>query len=444
MIKNPKLAINFTLAISILTFSILIVPPPKPVSAQSTCPELSSNFGSARYTLNEVVSGSQRLWLRLKSTDGVATLNYNLSGGGVSCNQPVNTSGATNWTWIRTATAFSTTGGTVSLQIAGTKAGVGVDCFVLTSDTSFTPTTSVGCQGPQIPTSPPPPPPSTPTPDTTPPQVSLTAPLNNATVSGTVAVSANATDNVAVTRVSYFLDGSSTAFSNDTSIPYTSTWTSSSVANGNHTIRATAVDSAGNVASSQIVTVNVQNVVPDTTRPTTVITSPLNNTTVINTITINATASDNVGITKLDLLIDGTLAATDITIPYIYSINTTILSEGNHTLTTMAYDAANNQQLSNPIVINVDNIPPAPLLCADPTSNNQGQPLPCTYVSPPPVTPPTVPGDTNNDGLVNRDDLRIVSFFYGQTVPIYTKGDVNGDGRVDRNDKRIVFYYYRR
>src|SRR5690606_4902586 len=54
----------------------------------------------------------------------------------------------------------------------------------------------------------------TPPQDATPPTVSLTAPTNNATVSGTVNVSASASDNVGVTRVSYYLDGSSTPFSN--------------------------------------------------------------------------------------------------------------------------------------------------------------------------------------------------------------------------------------
>lgn len=407
------------------------------VSAQSTCPDLGSSFGSASYTLNSVVSGNHRLWLRAKSTDGTANLKYSLYGGGILCDQTVNSTGATNWKWVQAPNLFATTGGNVSLQIAGTKAGVGVDCFVLTSDTSFSPTTSADCAGPQIVT-PPPPPPS----DTTPPQVSLTAPANNATVSGSVTVSANASDNVGVTRVSYFLDGSSTAFSNDTSSPYTSTWTSSSVANGNHTIRATATDAAGNIANSQIITINVQNTVADTTRPTTSITSPANNATAVGIVTVNATATDNIGVTKLELLIDGTLAATDTASPYIYSINTTTLSEGTHTLTTRAYDAANNQQLSNPITINVDNIPPAPLLCTDTTANNQGQPLPCTYTTPPPTPPPTKPGDTNNSGSVDRTDLRTVLFFYGTNVATNTSGDLNGDGKVDRNDLRIVLFYY--
>src|SRR5439155_2867116 len=44
-------------------------------------------------------------------------------------------------------------------------------------------------------------------PDTTPPTVSLTAPATGATVAGTVAVTATATDNVGVVGVQFQLDG---------------------------------------------------------------------------------------------------------------------------------------------------------------------------------------------------------------------------------------------
>ena len=47
--------------------------------------------------------------------------------------------------------------------------------------------------------------------DTTPPVVALTAPVNGATVSGTVALTATATDNVAVTGVQFQLDGKNLA-----------------------------------------------------------------------------------------------------------------------------------------------------------------------------------------------------------------------------------------
>jgi hypothetical protein len=278
--------------------------------------------------------------------------------------------------------------------------------------------------------------------DTQSPTVSISSPTNNVTVSGTINIDADATDDVGVVRVSYFLDGSSTAFSNDSTAPYSSSWVSTTVANGTHTIRAVAIDAAGNTATSDPITVNVQNVTPDTTNPTTQITAPANNATVYGTITINSSASDNVGVTKVDLIIDGFTAATDLTSPYSFQLDTAILSEGNHTITTRAYDAASNIQVSTPVTINVDNIPPEPVLCEDTTANNAGQPLPCTYDAPPPNSAPVTPGDVTGDGKVDRTDLRQLIINYGRNVTTNTNGDVNGDGKVDRADLRILIINY--
>ena len=84
--------------------------------------------------------------------------------------------------------------------------------------------------------------------DTTAPTVSLTAPANGATVSGTVTLSANASDNVGVSRVEFSVDGSLVGTANAS--PYQVSWNSASVANGGHTIAAKAFDAAGNSASS--------------------------------------------------------------------------------------------------------------------------------------------------------------------------------------------------
>src|SRR5437879_1292344 len=46
-----------------------------------------------------------------------------------------------------------------------------------------------------------------PRPDTTPPTVSITSPASGATVSGTITVTANASDNVAIADVQFFRDG---------------------------------------------------------------------------------------------------------------------------------------------------------------------------------------------------------------------------------------------
>jgi subtilisin family serine protease len=96
--------------------------------------------------------------------------------------------------------------------------------------------------------------------DTTPPTVALTAPASGATVSGTAALSASASDDVGVARVDFF-DGA-TLVGSDASTPYSVAWNTVNAANGTHTLTATAVDAAGNAATSTAVTVTVSNTAP--------------------------------------------------------------------------------------------------------------------------------------------------------------------------------------
>jgi Domain of unknown function (DUF1929)/Bacterial Ig domain/Galactose oxidase, central domain len=98
--------------------------------------------------------------------------------------------------------------------------------------------------------------------DTTPPTVAMTAPANGATVSGSaVALSASASDNVAVSGVQFLVDGA-TIGAPVTQAPYTLNWDSASVANGSHTLSARAVDTTGNATTSDAVTVTVANTAP--------------------------------------------------------------------------------------------------------------------------------------------------------------------------------------
>jgi subtilisin family serine protease len=94
-------------------------------------------------------------------------------------------------------------------------------------------------------------------PDTTPPTVALTAPAAGAFVRGTVAVTASASDDVGVARVDFF-DGPSLVGS-DAAAPFGIAWNTSLVANGSHTLRARAIDQAGNPGDSAPVTVTVAN-----------------------------------------------------------------------------------------------------------------------------------------------------------------------------------------
>lgn len=92
---------------------------------------------------------------------------------------------------------------------------------------------------------------STVTSDTTKPAVSLSAPASGATVSGSVALSATASDNVGVTGVQFKVDGANVG-SEDTASPYGVAWDSAAVSDGSHTVSAVARDAAGNTATASI------------------------------------------------------------------------------------------------------------------------------------------------------------------------------------------------
>ena len=186
--------------------------------------------------------------------------------------------------------------------------------------------------------------------DTTAPAVSISAPASGAVVSGTVAVSATASDDTGVTKVEFLLDG--TLQSTDTSSPYDWTWNTTAAANGAHTLVAKAYDAANNVGTSSSVGVTVDN---DLTPPTTSVTAPAGGTTVTGTVSVTASASDNVGVTKVEFLLDGVVQSTDTASPYAWSWNTTASTNGAHTLSTKAYDAANNAGTSSNVSVTVSN-----------------------------------------------------------------------------------------
>jgi Zn-dependent metalloprotease len=76
----------------------------------------------------------------------------------------------------------------------------------------------------------------------------------------------------------------------------------------------------------------------DTTAPT----ASASETGTTGTITLSATASDNVGVTKVEFYIDGALVGTDTTSPYSVTYNSASLANGTHSLVAKAYDAAGN------------------------------------------------------------------------------------------------------
>ena len=89
--------------------------------------------------------------------------------------------------------------------------------------------------------------------------------------------------------------------------------------------------------------------------PTTSITSPTEGAIVSGTIPINANASDNVGVTNVEFYVDNNLIENDTDAPYSINWNTSTVTDGSHSLTTKAYDAANNVGTSVAVNVSVSN-----------------------------------------------------------------------------------------
>ncbi len=85
-----------------------------------------------------------------------------------------------------------------------------------------------------------------------PPSVSITNPSDGETVSGTISVTADASDDNGVSQVEFFVDGGSIGTDTDGSDGWSASWDTTAYADGDHTVSATATDSAGQTASDSV------------------------------------------------------------------------------------------------------------------------------------------------------------------------------------------------
>jgi hypothetical protein len=194
----------------------------------------------------------------------------------------------------------------------------------------------------------------TPPADLVKPVVSITAPANGAAVTGSVSISATATDNIGVTKVELLVNGIVAA--TDVAAPYTTVWSTAGL-QGAQIVSARAYDAAGNIGTSASVTVIVLAQPQDTTKPSVSLTSPVSGSVVSGTVTVNANASDNVGVARVDLLVNGVAVLSDNAPPYAFSWNTGGLS-GSQALSVKAYDAAGNVGVGTTVTVTVQSLPP--------------------------------------------------------------------------------------
>src|SRR6185312_2286694 len=179
--------------------------------------------------------------------------------------------------------------------------------------------------------------------DATSPTVSMTAPAEGATVSGTATLAAAASDDVGVAGVQFAVDGANFG-AEITTAPYSAVWDTSAGLNGAHTLTAIARDAAGNRTTSAGVTVTVNN---DTTPPV------LSGVVITNVGTTTATigwTTDEAADSQVEFGLTtgyGSLSALDTSLVITHSVSLSGLAGGTlYHARVRSHDAAGNLAVS--------------------------------------------------------------------------------------------------
>jgi thermitase len=93
----------------------------------------------------------------------------------------------------------------------------------------------------------------------------------------------------------------------------------------------------------------------DTQAPAVAIAAPVGGSSVSGLVAVDVAASDNVGVTRVDLRVNGSTVASDSTAPYQFSWDSGQWPNGAASLSAVAYDAAGNSKASTAVSVTVAN-----------------------------------------------------------------------------------------
>ena len=176
------------------------------------------------------------------------------------------------------------------------------------------------------------------------PAVAVSAPGANAIVTSGVPVTLEATatdEDGTIAAVHFFVDGA--LVGQDATAPYGVSWTPTMLGTRSIQARATDDDAAYTMSASRQVVVQGAGG-GDVLAPSVTLTSPMSGTLdLAGSVTLTATASDNVAVVAVQFQVDGELLATDATAPYEAVLPaTSAYTSGAHVLRARAHDAAGN------------------------------------------------------------------------------------------------------
>lgn len=175
--------------------------------------------------------------------------------------------------------------------------------------------------------------------DTVLPEVAITSPQEGSVLDGTVIVGVSASDDVGVAGVELYMNGS-LVHSESSGTLYFS-WDTTTSPEGNYILSALAYDTSGNIGTSPAVMVEVKRTAETAetpTLPTVVISSPRDGAWISNKEVIQVSASDEDGISLIEVYIDGTLIMSRSSSAFSVNWNTRRESKGEHIIMAKAYD----------------------------------------------------------------------------------------------------------
>ncbi len=165
-----------------------------------------------------------------------------------------------------------------------------------------------------------------------PPEISITSPKNNDVISQKVQVQVNAKDDVGVKKVEFYLDQK--LQKSDSNPPFIWLWNSANSSSGFHTAKVKAFDTIG---QTDVDSIRVKVDQP----PAVAIASPKSGSHVSGSVEINAPASDDFGLKRVEFYVDGAKKRTDTAPPYNFTWQASTYYNGNHSLKVIAVDSIN-------------------------------------------------------------------------------------------------------
>jgi len=166
---------------------------------------------------------------------------------------------------------------------------------------------------------------------------------------------------------------------------------------------------AGRVDAAKAVAAAKAYVASDTQAPTISITSPTGGK-VVGLVPVDVNYSDNVGVTRAELYVNGNKVITDDVGPFAFAWDTASYADGPYTLVAKAYDAAGNVGTSPTVTVTIGNDTTAPVISTLNPANGM-------FVSP---TSQSVSASATDNQQVTKISLTIdgkeVALAYGGSI----------------------------